>query len=178
MDILEIDFNSPAPEPGQPENWRFNIGARWSKVGRFAQAGAANLLDSPTDIWNDGAATNSSLVTEAYRNAGHVTRSLLLIQPHELRLNLSNEHNQYNDRYDKKMKASFDYNGTNYFGITVTDPVILDAHGNSYPAQGDPENVIILPNGDRYSLCMSLAPPFSGNHNTQSKLVAAVISHS
>jgi hypothetical protein len=177
MDIVEIDFNSPAPEPGQPENWRFNIGTHWSKVGRFGQAEAADLLDSPADIWNDGATTNTSLVTEAYRDAGHVTSSLLLIRPNGLRLHLNNEHNPWKHCYEKKMKASFNYNGVDYCGITVTDPAILAAYGNSYPSQGDPESTITLPGGDRYSLCISLAPPFPGNHNTQSKLLAAVIGH-
>ena len=115
------------------------------------------------------------MVSEAYTNAGSVDKSLLLIQPIDFRLHLSNDHNPWTGRYERKIKASFSFNGIEYHHIGVTDPVVCDQMAANYPSQGGPANVITMPKGDAYSLCISLAPPFPQNNNTQSKLLAAVI---
>lgn len=175
MDIVEIEFDAPAPEQGQPENWTFNADSPWTKVGRFQAAVALNLLDRPSDVWNDPFSANISLVSEAYTVAGQVEQSLALIQPEEFRLNLSNDHNPWDCGYKRKLRAAFVYNGVEYSGIGVTDPNVWRYCEDRFPGPGHPSEEITLPGGDRYSLCLSLAPPFPDNNNTQSKLVAGVI---
>ena len=175
MDLVEIDLLQHVPEPGQPENWTFSKRMPWRKVAYFRESHSIHLLDRPSNIWFDPASTNTSLVTQDYRRAGKVRQSLLLIQPSNLRLHLSNELKPWEENCKRKMHASFYYNGTQYSGITVTDPFMSSRYSACFPDPGDAPKILTLPRGDSYNLCISLAPPLPENNHSQSKLVAAVI---
>ncbi len=89
-------------------------------------------------------------------------------------ITLSNEFNDYEQRYKKKIVASFSYLGVNYENISVTCPSTRRILTNQYPNEG--QEAVTMPlkkGGDDYVLCMSLSPRF-GSDEHHYKLVATV----
>jgi len=178
MDIVTIGLIKHSPAPGQPENWMIDPSFPWESEDVFAAKKGAKLLETHSDIWLDrsnGEATAE--VSFQYEQQGFITDSLKMIQPVNLQLHLSNDYNNYQQEYKKKMTASFEYNGVGYSGLSVTDPIIKRILGKQYPEEGQDENVTTLTGRDAYWLCVSLGPRF-GDQKKHYKLVAGVIDQS
>lgn len=172
LDIVEIPISKPFPSNGQPENVAINDGVKWKRVGSLNAKSIPNLIENVESVWNDINA-ESHIVTASYEEKGLILKSLCLIKPVNFLITLSNEFNDYEQRYKKKISASFSYCGVNYENISVTCPSTRKILKNQYPKEG--ENPIIMPlkKGDDYVLCMSLSPRF-GNQEHHYKLVATV----
>ena len=178
MDLVTVGLSEPAPEPGQPENWLIDASVPWISHGQFEASVCAQLVDSPEDVWLDQAhGISSAEVSLQYEQQGMIADSLKVIQPHNLQFHLTNDYQEYKGLYKTKLAASFQYNGQDYSGLSVTDPVIKRILGRQYPQQGAAEIVMPLNNGDAYWLCVSLGPRFGGQ-NKHYKLVAGVIDQS
>ena len=175
MDIVTVGLGNHSPEPGQPENWLIDPSIPWVSHGQFDASVCARLLDAPQDVWFDQLhGISSAEVSLEYEQQGMITDSLKVIQPHNLQFHLTNNYSEYEGRYKKKLTASFQYNGQDYSGLSVTDPVIKRILGRRYPQEGAAEILMPLNNGDAYWLCVSLSPSF-GVENKHYKLVAGVI---
>ena len=176
LDVVTIEFMEHQPEPGQPENWLISESTPWRKETRIAASNVAHLVDSPEGLWLDPDC-NVNEVTVAYERSGLIDQSLYVIQPSNLEIHLSYEHDDYEGVYKKKITASFNYNGYEYSEISITDPKIRRIFSRQYPAEGEPAVVKKLNHGDEYWLCMSLTPRFGMKHSHY-KLIAAIIDKS
>ena len=178
MDIVTVGLIGHSPAPGQPENWLIDASVPWFSYGQFDSSVCARLLDSPQDVWLDQLdGITTAEVSLQYEQQGMIADSLKVIQPQNFQLHLANNYNEYEGRYKTKLTASFQYNGHEYSGLSVTDPVIKRILGRQYPQEGASEIVMPLNNGDAYWLCVSLSPRF-GRQKKHYKLVAGVIDQS
>jgi hypothetical protein len=89
---------------------------------------------------------------------------------------LGQEYNEYESAYKKVIKASFDYNGITYEGLSITDPKFRRMLSRQYPAEGSEPNTICLRQGDKYYLCISLGPRF-GHYNEHYKFIATIFDY-
>jgi hypothetical protein len=175
MDIVTVSLIDHLPEPGQPENWLIDASIPWISHGQFNASVCSRLLDSPNDVWLDQAhVIPTAAVSYQYEQQSMITDSLKLIQPHNLLFHLKNDFNEHEGRFERKLSASFRYNGQDYSGLSVTDPIIRRILGRQFPEEGAGEIMKPLNNGDAYWLCVSLSPRF-GVQNRRYKLVAGVI---
>ncbi|MFT6371807.1 MAG: hypothetical protein ACJAZT_000536 [Gammaproteobacteria bacterium] len=175
LDIITIDFLHHAPDIGQPENWLFDESTSWVNEGRFDESVCPMLTDSPDDLWFDNSdGVKIHEVGVAFEEAGLIQSSLVFIKPEEFKIYLSNDYNSWQYKNEKKSKASFSYNGRNYSGISMTDPVVREVLAAQYPEPDGTHVVATLPKGDDYQICVSLSPIFE-NTGKHYKLVASVI---
>ncbi|EJG1821194.1 hypothetical protein AAFM81_003818 [Vibrio fluvialis] len=157
LDIMDIPYGGDCDVAGQPDNFVVNKNQNWSKSGRFRADCVFNIVDTPNDIWLDST-TGTHQVTKDYVDKGNVTQSLYLIRPTAFQITLSNEYNPWEERYQRKALASFDYNGTSYSHISVTCPATRKMLKDDYPAEGGNAVNISLPDGDEYAIVLSLSP--------------------
>lgn len=175
LDIVAIEFEEPSPDSGQPENWLIDEATKWTYEGRFNQSICSRLTDEPPDLWIDSNyGVKIHEVGAAYENAGNIQNSLAFIKPDNFNLHLSNDHSPWTGRYKKESKVTFSYNGDNYSGISMTDPVFRNAVAGQYPEPDGEHVVATLPKGNDYHICISLSPIFEKTQKHY-KLVAAVI---
>jgi len=129
-------------------------------------------LDPVENIWNEqGSDTN--IVTASYDQSGGITQSLCLIKPSSFVVTLSQDYNDYEHKFKKKIVAGFDYNGVRYEGLSVTCPSTRRVFTNQYPNEGGEAVTLSLRKRDDYALCISLSPRFGGAQ-CHYKLVATV----
>lgn len=172
LDIVEIPILRHFPIAGQPENYVIDDSKKWKKISTLKADCIPNISENIADVWNDPDA-ESHTVTANYDQNGLISQSLCLVKPSNLLITLSNEFNDYEQCYRKKIVASFSYLGVNYDNISVTCPSTRRILTNQYPNEGQEPVTMPLRNGDDYVLCMSLSPRFGyGDHHY--KLVATV----
>ena len=175
LDVVEVNKVSEAVVPGQPENFVFDESKHWRKITSLRPDSITNISDSVESIWlEQGQETN--IVTAAYDQSGGISQSLCLIKPLSLYVTLSNDYNDYEGRFKKKIIASFDYNGVRYEGLSVTCPSTRRIFTNQYPDEGREAVTLPLRKGDDYLLCVSLSPRFGGAQHHY-KLVATIFDH-
>jgi hypothetical protein len=172
LDIVEIPILKHSPIDGQPENYIIDESKKWKKIGSLRADCIQNISEDIEDLWNDPNA-KSHIVTEKYDQDGLISQSLCLIKPSNLLITLSNNLNEYEQCYKKKIVASFSYLGVNYENISVTCPSTRRLLSNQYPGEGQDPVTMPLRNVDNYVFCMSLSPKF-GNDGNHYKLVATV----
>ena len=172
LDVVELDSLGPVSVPGQPENHRYDQNIQWRYIGRFRHDCIGNLIDAPSDIWLEaGQPTNK--VTAEYDRTVEMTHSLYLIKPENFLVTLKNTFNMYKAEFQKKLTASFDYNGIRYEDLSITCPSTRRILTNQYPTEGEEEKTFPLKKGDDYYLCVSLTPRF-GTPEFHYKLVATI----
>lgn len=175
LDIVDIPVLDYCSVPGQPENIKIDQSQPWKKVGHLNPRSITKIADSPVQIWlEDEKSTN--IVSSEYDEQGLITQSLYLIQPTNLLLTLSNNYNEYEEKYKRVIVASFDYAGIRYEGLSVTCPSIRKALTNKYPDEGEEETIMPLIKGDNYVICVSLAPRF-GRDDVHYKVVATIFDY-
>ncbi|HAS6218543.1 dual OB domain-containing protein [Vibrio vulnificus] len=157
LDIADIPKHANCEVAGQPDNFVVKRGEKWSKHHHFRADCVFNITDTPVDIWLDSS-TSTNKTTKAYVDAGKVSQSLYLIRPTSLKITLSNEYNDWNERYQKKTLASFYYNDVLYEDISITCPAARNMLRDSYPDEGAGAITMTLPEGDEYALTLSLSP--------------------
>lgn len=175
LDVVEVNKVSEIDVPGQPENFVFDESVRWKKITSLRAESIRNITDSVESIWHvQGAETN--IVTAAYVQVGGISQSLCLIQPSSLYITLTNNYNEYESKFKKKIVAGFNYNGVRYDGLSVTCPSTRRIFTNQYPDDGGEAATLPLKKGDDYLLCVSLSPPFGGSQHHY-KLVATIFDY-
>lgn len=157
LDIMDIPYASNCTVAGQPDNFVVEKNKGWAKSSRFRAVCIFNIVDNPDDLWLD-ARTTTQKVTKRYVDEGNVETSLYLIRPTEFQITLSNEYNEWEERYKRKALASFNYNGTLYSGISVTCPATRKMLKDNYPPEGGNAITQTLPDGDEYAIVLSLSP--------------------
>ena len=169
-DVVELDFVERSASPGQPEN-ELIANRPWRKIGEIQKQDVSLFLNEPECIWNEQIGTD--YVTAQYVANRNVRNSLNLIRPQNFLLQLSNYYNEFDGRYKREIRASFDYNGVHYEHISVTDPAIRLMLTNQFPAEGQEVVEMSLRAGDNLYLCMSLGPAFTAQRKHY-KLVATI----
>lgn len=172
LDIVEIPIVQHNPIAGQPENYIINEKEKWQKVSTFRADSMLNIIENVTDIWYEQDVP-SNMVTANYDEQGFIKQSLYLIKPINLRIMLSNEYNDFNQQYKRKIYANFNYNGIDYENISITCPSTRRILTNQYPTEGENPILTQLKKGGNYILCISLSPRF-GNNQNHYKLVATI----
>lgn len=172
LDIVEVPVTRHFPIDGQPENYVIDDSKKWKRISSLSAESIPKIVENAESVWNDPRA-ESHIVTAEYDERGLITQSLYLVQPSNLLITLSNEFNEYEQSYKKKIVASFSYSGVNYENISVTCPSARRILTNQYPNEDQDPIVLPLRKGDDYVLCMSLSPRF-GTDEHHYKLVATV----
>lgn len=170
LDIVKVPVIKAFPLDGQPENYVIDENEMWKKVGTLSAKCLPRIKDEIESVWND-TTTHSHTVTPEYDEQGLVSQSLCLIQPSNFMITLSNDYNEYDEKYKTKIVASFDYSGISYSQVSVTCPAVKLILKNRYPNEGKEAVTLSLNKGDNYILCMSLSPRF-GHEDLHYKLVA------
>lgn len=159
LDIMDIPYADDCTVAGQPDNFVVSKNKSWSKSSRFRADCVFNIIDTPDDIWLD-TNTTTNKVTKSYVDNGNVEQSLYLIRPTAFEITLSNEYNDWEERYQRKSLASFSYNGISYTDISVTCPAARKMLKDDYPPEGGSAVTVKLPDGDEYAIVLSLSPIF------------------
>lgn len=175
LDVVEVTKVSTTDVPGQPENFVFDEFSPWRKLTSLRADSITNILDPIENIWYEqGSDTN--IVTALYDHFGGITQSLCLIKPSSFVVTLSQDYNDYEGKFKKKIVASFDYKGVRYEGLSVTCPSTRRIFTNQYPDKDGEAVTLPLRKGDDYVLCISLSPRFGGAQYHY-KLVATVFDY-
>lgn len=169
LDIVKIPIDAHDPLPAQPENYRIGDN-NWHYVQPFPPNYVKACSEKPNDIWMESE-ENSDWVSPASEK--HITQSLYLVKPEQFIVTLTHEFDEYKQEFKKAVKASFNYDGKAYKGLSITDPKVRRMLKNRYPERGGTPNSITLLKGDDYHLCVSLGPQF-GAEKKHYKFVAAV----
>lgn len=143
LDIIDIEFLQPKPSSCQRENHQINSRVRWRKVGTFPKARLAELVETPSTLWDNSDSSGSGVHDRVpERLAQHLASSLALIQPRKLAIQV------YDNAYGKrKIRAVFHHHGVAY-NIGITDPDISAAYRHRVGHH-------TIPDG-QYYLCVSL----------------------
>lgn len=154
LDIIKIRMNAKVPNGHQRENEAIDSDEYWEKVGR---AGWADVVRATDNIAGPlfGQATSSYHGTNDQITpnvAAGLKRSLVLIDPQNLRLDVDDE-SLYGGGSKRRVRARFSYSNIPY-ALVVTDPVFE----SEYMAQ--PNGVYPIPAA---RICVSLAEIKNGS---------------
>jgi len=172
LDIVEVTVKGKVSVAGQPENYIIDDTVKWKKISHLNAESIPNLKENTADIWNE-VGVDSNIVTSDFDERGAISQSLYLIKPSNFEVTLSNDYNDFDRAYKRKIVAKFDYSDTTYENISITCPATRRILANQYPNEGEASKTLALNKGDDYILCMSLSPRF-GNADQHYKLVATV----
>ena len=163
LDIVSTKFLHPLPSKFQSENWIFDSGYYWSKVGRMEWENLLTLEQHPNTLWINGYSTrdgNNNRVP--LEQAETLTDSLKLIRVKDLLLEVHVPGEAFGNPR-RAVNAHFTYARQNYI-LRVTDP----QYEESYKARQNG----LYRLGDSF-LTISLGEPHSDDYTY--KLVAAII---
>ena len=114
LDIIEVTLLGHHPDACHVENWLYDTGQRWTKVGTFDPAALGDLVDRPQDIWGTGTGWCNSAVNSPESEA--LGSSLLLVRAKNARMFVKKW-----PQGDTSVAVEFDYENDQY-EFKVTDP--------------------------------------------------------
>lgn len=118
LDLVEIEFEKPAPRAHQTEN-HVIAAERWRKRGTLAYRDLAGLVDSDLPIWGSGDQTPGGINDcTAAQVAAKYDHSLCLVKPMNLHVRVGVEGRIYQKL---TVRAFFTHRGADY-ALEVTDP--------------------------------------------------------
>jgi hypothetical protein len=165
LDIVEISLSKPEGNPLQPENWHIQQAAPWRKISTFNAETLRALVEEPTQLWWDPSKKSDRAGADFLRTLPAL-QSLYLIRPEGFQFQVRS---RVWDGYAKKqLRGQFSYQGR-YYDLAVTDPLIGGKYFPDFPRT--PEGIIQPADSRKILLCVSLTPPFEGQHY---KVVASV----
>lgn len=165
FDVVDVPLEVCENSLAQPENWFIDSARSWVKVGdqRTLKLPAV-YAEGPDDLWIEPNRKQDRISPEGLA-ALKRSHSLYLVAVTDFRIEID-WHSLY--EYHRR-RATFKYNNSSY-NFSLTDPE-MDKHWMPYPARGESKTVELPTGGDKI-LCVSLTPPFQGDHY---KIVATVL---
>jgi hypothetical protein len=158
LDFMQVSFERIAPDAYQTENQLIDVNNKWQFIRKATWPEVMASLDVISgELWTNGSDSShgkNDRVPEPI--AKTLKRSLYLLRPHQLYINVATEGSE------RKIRASFTINTISY-KFVVTDPIIekrfLEQRDGAYPINDA-------------LVCVSLGELF---HGYAYKLVAAVL---
>lgn len=163
LDVIEIHVSEHRPKPYQPENWM--IGSeKWKLIKRLKPEEAYQSLKRFLICGPEIFGNTIDSVPLAGLQEKPVTRSLILVQPTNIKWYISS----YNGK--RTNRAIFDLDRTTY-NLVITDP-IWEKRLNQISLGAHPREAIGIEPDDIMLFTISLGGPFQGNCY---KLIAGII---
>ncbi len=149
----------------QPENWRIQPGAKWTKESTFSASMLPSLVEEPASLWLDPSQKSDRASAHLLQQLPNF-QSLYLIRPASFQFQVRS---RVWDGYAKKQQRGlFAYQGKHY-DLALTDPLIGRKYFPDFPQTQ--EGLIQPEDPRRILLCVSLTPPF---HDLHFKVIATV----
>ena len=169
LDVIQIPMMAPVPRGHQTENHLIDGQEYWIRNGSATWADLLPLLDKPATLWaNESSSTAGTNDRITPATAATLTNSLWLIKPQKLTIQVCAPGAAFGNP-KRKVRASFQYNGT-WYDFSVTD-LAVEA------------DFLTRPDGDykidqEVYLCASLGEAHTDPHGNTFcyKLVAAIFS--
>ncbi|MDM8536799.1 hypothetical protein QUF70_08610 [Desulfobacterales bacterium HSG17] len=161
LDIISVPIRKPFPNKYQTENYLIDEGKKWIYKRSLSISELPEYYDNEETIWINGyhsfVGYNDRIPIDLAFS--ECTTSLMLIQPAKVTINVD-----FEGTNKKKVRAKFQYNGTNYSFI-VTDKIIRKEYINKNVGEYSLNLKIV-------SFCISISEPWQ---DYCYKLVAGVI---
>lgn len=167
MHFVQVPLSHYAEDRRQPENWLIAPNVRWQSVDAlYAKPDMSHFVEQPANLWLQTDKASDRISVQAMsRRAG--VPSIHIIRVEQLIISFGW---QPYDQRKKRRRAEFVHNGVEY-DFSLTDPVIEDKYGHSYPRQGAAANRFYANYAKPCHICVSLTPPYRGDHY---KVVATI----
>lgn len=170
LDIVEVSLVRHASDQCHLEDWVIATPKPWKGQGRFPIDKLAELEERPPNLWSEPTIATDRVTSELLLSS-KAHQSLYLVRPKNVRIELTNAYNPFENYYQKRRRIRFSYRRQDY-SLGLTDPVFIESHATNFPERDKPGVVVKPPFGDRCLLCVSLTPLFHGFHY---KVVATVL---
>jgi len=171
LEILEVPFERPVPQPDQPENWLLFSSGTWKSVGSFTFSDLPKLIDEPDGLWG----SYLRYVEAGFPQRMSQPASLYLIQPESiasLRIWTEQTIDAQGRHYDRhRRRITLKYRDA-FHEFDITDPELQKRYYPKLPATHEPSLSIVMRAPQQTAVCVSLTPVWQGRHY---KIAAAFI---
>lgn len=171
LDCIDLKLDRHVPAETQPENWLLRS-APVKGVYSLSDVLLLGNIAANDALWTDAETLRDDQIGAA-AVTGIAKRSLVLIQPRELKFRLLLRETQTGVK--RKILVSFMHNGHRYRDISITDPAIGKIYSRQFPQRPGETVVTTLNHGDNYFLTLSLSPRFIDGYHYM--VGATVIDH-
>ena len=120
LDVIECDLVDKISIGCQTENWLLNQNYKWKYIQSLSLEELAKFIK----IDNDEFFILNHKNALSFAEASQMHRSLFLFRVENLKVDFS--FYEYFDEIHYKYKCSFDYNGSHYSDVSLTDPIYRD----------------------------------------------------
>lgn len=153
LDLIEVDLQAHCGDIDHPEDWHFEPGERWRFVRRYGEEILADVADTPSRIWSDGAARNA--VGAGYVRSMNKPATLYLVSAiANTRFEFWKEWNPWEERETTKRKLFLPLGGLVH-EFSVTDAAFTNRH-RIYDRARSERQTITFDDPSRVYFCLSL----------------------
>lgn len=120
LDVVEIEFIKPKPEPAQKENWVYDPNVRWKRTGKVS---LEKVVKIQTKTGNKDDCEEIFYSTDRKISPSRAEgRSLALLKAEDPVISIEKGEN------GKTYRFSFTYNGKRYERFSIGDPLVKNAY--------------------------------------------------